>query len=126
MTNLFLQTFPCRVILFGCLKNHGISFISSLFQIQFIVTLSRYNICRAVNSYLGVLAEVATCTCISARWTGDFQLSFWTFTNPIWLLMMNLPKTSLQIVPDQIALLSSIRLLLYVPDWCAQTFLLKN
>ena len=88
------------------------------------MTLSRYNICRAVNSYLGVLAEVATC--ISARWTSDFQLNFWPFTNPIWLLMMNLPKTSLQIVPDQIALLSSIRLLLYVPDWCAQTFPLKK
>ena len=35
---------------------------------------------------------------------GNFQLIFRTFTNSIWLLMINLPKTSLQIVPDQIAL----------------------
>ena len=35
---------------------------------------------------------------------GNFQLIFWTFTNPIWLLMINLLKISLQIVPDQIAL----------------------
>ena len=35
---------------------------------------------------------------------GNFQLIFWTFTNPIWLLMINLPKICLQIVPDQIAL----------------------
>ena len=35
---------------------------------------------------------------------GNFQLIFLTFTNPIWLLMINLPKISLQIVPDQIAL----------------------
>ena len=35
---------------------------------------------------------------------GNFQLIFWTFTNPIWLLMINLPKISLQIVPDQITL----------------------
>ena len=52
------------------------------------------------------LAEVATC--ISARWTSvvndNFQLIFWTFTNPILLLMINLPKISLQIVTDQIAL----------------------
>ena len=70
------------------------------------MTLSRNNICRAVNSLLGVLAEVAIC--ISARWTsvvkGNFQLIFLTYTNPIRLLMINLPKISLQIVPDQIAL----------------------
>ena len=35
---------------------------------------------------------------------GNFLLIFWTFTNPIWLLIINLPKISLQIVPDQIAL----------------------
>ena len=35
---------------------------------------------------------------------GNFQLIFWTFTYPIMLLMINLPKISLQIVPDQIAL----------------------
>ena len=37
---------------------------------------------------------------------GNFQLFFWTFTNPIWLSMINLPTISLQIhvVPDQIAL----------------------
>ena len=34
----------------------------------------------------------------------NFQLIFLTLTNPIWLLMINLPKTSLQIVPDLIAL----------------------
>ena len=48
---------------------------------------------------LGVLAEVATC--ISARWTSvvneNFLLIFSAFTNPIWLLMINLPKISLQI-----------------------------
>ena len=37
-------------------------FISSLLQIQYVLTLSRYNICRAVNFLLGVLA-----TCISAK-----------------------------------------------------------
>ena len=35
---------------------------------------------------------------------GDFHLIFWTFTNPLWLLMINLPTISLKIVPDQIAL----------------------
>ena len=35
---------------------------------------------------------------------GNFQLIFWTFTNPNGLLTINLPKISLQIVPDQIAL----------------------
>ena len=36
---------------------------------------------------------------------GNFQLIFWTFTNPVWLLKIYLPKViSLQIVPDQIAL----------------------
>ena len=36
-----------------------------------------------------------------------------TFTNPIWLLMINLPKISLQIVPDQIALY-------LVSDWSSR------
>ena len=35
---------------------------------------------------------------------GNFKLIFWTFSKLIWLLMINLPKISLQIVPDQIAL----------------------
>ena len=93
-----------------------------------VVTLSSSNICRAVNSYLGVLAEVATC--ISARWTSvvndNFQSNFWTFINPIWLLMINLPKIGLQIVPDQIAIYlvtdCSSRYLIGV----RKPFLLKN
>ena len=92
------------------------------------MTLFKYNICRAVHSQLGVLAEVATS--ISARWTsvvnGNFQLIFWTFNNPIWLLMINLPKTSLQIVPDQIALyLVSDCSSRYLIGVC-KLFLLKN
>ena len=42
-------------------------FYFKLISNSIIVTLSRYNIFRAVNYYLGVLAEVTTC--ISARWT---------------------------------------------------------
>ena len=57
---------------------------------------------------------------------GNFQLIFLTFTNPIWLLMINLPKISLQIVPDQIALYLvsdySFRYLIGV----RKLFLLKN
>ena len=57
---------------------------------------------------------------------GNFLLIFRTFTNPIWLLMVNLPKTSLQIVPDQIALYlvsdCSSRYLIGVRKF----FLLKN
>ena len=57
---------------------------------------------------------------------GNFQLIFWIFTNQIWLLMINLPKISLQIVPDQIALYlvfdCSSRYLIGV----RKLFLLKN
>ena len=56
----------------------------------------------------------------------NFQLIVWTLTNPIWLLMINLPKISLQIVPDQIALYlvsdCSSRYLIGV----RKLFLLKN
>ena len=54
---------------------------------------------------------------------GNFQLIFWVFTNPIWLLMINLQMISLQIVPDQIALYA---LSGTVPDSCVQTFPLKK
>ena len=78
------------------------------------MTLYRYNICRAVN----ILAEVATCA--SARWTSgvnlNFQLIFFTFTNPIWLSRINLPKTSLKIVSDQIAL--------YIISDCSSRYLI--
>ena len=58
---------------------------------------------------------------------GNFQLIFWTFTNPIWLLMINLPKISLQIVPDQIALyLVSDCSSRYLHDWYALTIPLEK
>ena len=47
---------------------------------------------------------------------GNFQLIFWKFTNPIWLLMINLPKIILQIVPDQIAL--------YLVSYCSSRYLI--
>ena len=58
---------------------------------------------------------------------GSFQLFFLDFyLNPIWLFMINLPKISLQIVPDQIALYlvsdCSSRYLIGV----RKLFLLKN
>ena len=71
------------------------------------MTLSRYNIPRAVNFQLGLLAEEAACISGSARWTikcGKWKCFFLTFTYPTWILMINLPKISLQIVLDQIAL----------------------
>ena len=45
--------------------------------------------CRAVNFLLGVLAEVLVLSVVN----GNCQLIFWTFTNPIWLLMINLPNS---------------------------------
>ena len=47
---------------------------------------------------------------------GNFQLIFWTFTNQIWLLMINFSKISLQIVPDQIAL--------YLVSYCSSPYLI--
>ena len=55
-------------------------FISSLFHIQYVLTLSRYNICRAVNFQLGILAEVAKC--ISARG------GKWKLPNDFFLLLL--------------------------------------